>query len=287
MHTVAHAIGTTGAILLARQDARDAAIEEVTAIADTLAGSPTVIAALGSPDPTAVLQPYAEATRLATGTDFIVVMAPDRTRYTHPTPAQIGQPFIGSVDDALAGRTIVETYTGTLGESVRTVVPVRSAGGTVIGLVSTGITTEAINGKLLGQIPAVAVGILAALAVAGAGSWLLSRRLRRQTHGLGPGEMTRMYEYYDAVLHSVREGLVVVDRDGRLALINDEGRRLLDLGDDPLTDRPVHGCRCRARSASCSPAAAPRSTSRCWPAGGCWWPTSGRPASTDGRWAPC
>lgn len=235
------AIGTTGAILLARQDARDAAIEEVTAIADTLAGSPTVIAALGSPDPTAVLQPYAEATRLATGTDFIVVMAPDRTRYTHPTPAQIGQPFIGSVDDALAGRTIVETYTGTLGESVRTVVPVHSAGGTVIGLVSTGITTEAINGKLLDQIPAVAVGILAALAVAGAGSWLLSRRLRRQTHGLGPGEMTRMYEYYDAVLHSVREGLVVVDRDGRLALINDEGRRLLDLGDDPLTDRPVHG----------------------------------------------
>jgi sensor histidine kinase regulating citrate/malate metabolism len=54
-------------------------------------------------------------------------MAPDRTRYTHPTPTEIGQPFIGSVDDALAGHTIVETYTGTRGESVRTVVPVTAA----------------------------------------------------------------------------------------------------------------------------------------------------------------
>jgi two-component system CitB family sensor kinase len=237
--TVLIAMGTAGAVLLARQDARDAAVEEVTAIADTLAGSPTVISALGSPDPSAHLQPYAEATRIATHTDFIVVMAPDRTRYTHPTAELIGQPFIGSVDDALAGHTIVETYTGTLGESVRTVVPVHAPGGAVIGLVSVGITTDAINRRILDQIPAVAAAILVALGLAGAGSWLLSRRLRRQTHGLGPAEMTRMYEYYDAVLHSVREGLVVVDRDGRLALINDEGRRLLDLGDEPLTDRPA------------------------------------------------
>ncbi|MGW4940726.1 sensor histidine kinase [Actinoplanes sp. NPDC004185] len=48
-----------------------------------------------------------------------------------------------------------------------------------------------------------------------------------------------MYEYYDAVLHAVREGLVVVDRDGRVALINDEGRRLLGLGEDVRTDRRV------------------------------------------------
>lgn len=233
------AVGTTGAVLLAREDAEDAAIEEVTAIADTLARSPTVIDALGSADPTARLQAYAEATRTATGTDFIVVMAPDRTRYTHPNTGLIGKPFIGSVDGALAGETVVETFTGSLGESVRTVVPVRAADGRVIGLVSAGITTEAINRKLTRQASAVAVATVAALLLAGLGSWLLSRRLRRQTHGLGPIEMTRMYEAYDAVLHSVREGLVVVDRDGRLAVINDEGRRLLGLPDGPFTERSV------------------------------------------------
>jgi two-component system CitB family sensor kinase len=230
---------TAGAVLLARRDARDAAIEEVTAVAETIARSPAVVDALRSPDPTARLQPYAESTRIATGTDFVVVMAPDRTRYTHRNTALIGKPFAGSVAAALAGGTVIEQYAGSLGESIRTVVPVRAGDGTIIGLVSVGITTEAINRKLLRQAPTVAAATLAALLLAAAGSWLLSRRLRRQTHGLGPAEMTRMYEYYDAVLHAVREGLVVVDRDGKVALINDEGRRLLGLPDDAPADRKI------------------------------------------------
>jgi len=231
--------GTTGTVLLARRDARDAAVEEVSAVAETLARSPMVVDALRSADPSATLQPYAESTRIATETDFVVVMATDRTRYTHRNPNLIGQKFAGSVAGALAGGTVVEEYTGSLGESVRTVVPVRAGDGTIVGLVSVGITTEAINRKLLGQAPTVALATVAALLLAAAGAWLLSRRLRRQTHGLGPAEMTRMYEYYDAVLHAVREGLVVVDRDGRVTLINDEGRRLLGLADDAPIDRPI------------------------------------------------
>ena len=64
------------------------------------------------------------------------------------------------------------------------------------------------------------------------GTALVSRRLRRQTHGLGPTEMTRMYEHHDAVLHAVREGVLIVGGDGRLLLANDEARRLLDLPAD-------------------------------------------------------
>ena len=61
--------------------------------------------------------------------------------------------------------------------------------------------------------------------------------------------MTRMYEYYDAVLHAVREGLVVVDRSGKVELMNDEARRLLEGNHDeeqalisdrqPTVDEPV------------------------------------------------
>ncbi|MDI6097338.1 sensor histidine kinase [Actinoplanes sp. NEAU-A12] len=233
--TLLVAIGTTGAVLLARQDARNAAIAEVTAVAQTIAHSPAVAGALRGPDPSATLQPYAEAIRRATDIDFVVVMAPDRTRYSHPSPELIGLPFAGTVADALAGGMVVEEYRGSLGDSWRTVVPVRAPGdGTIIGLVSVGITTDTINRGLIAQLPLVGAATGVALLLAAGGSWLLSRRLRRQTHGLGPAEMTRMYEYYDAVLHAVREGLVVVDRDGRVTLINDEGRRLLGAtGDGP------------------------------------------------------
>ncbi|MFF3857278.1 ATP-binding protein [Micromonospora sp. NPDC002575] len=232
---------SAGGVWLARSDARDAAREEVLAVAHTVAGSPDVRAALASADPSAALQPYAEATRVATGTDFVVVMAPDRTRYSHPRPERIGQPFVGDIGPALAGRAFTTTNVGTLGESVRAVVPVRAADGRIVGLVSVGITTHAINRRLLAQAPVLLAAATPALAVAAAGSWLLSRRLRRQTHGLGPAEMTRMYEYYDAVLHSVREGLVVATVDRRVALVNDEARRLLGLADDAtaVVDRPA------------------------------------------------
>ena len=232
--------GMAGAFLLARQDARHAAVDEVVGVAEAIAHSPAVAEALRSSNPTAQLQPYAMATQTATGTTFIVIMAPDRTRYTHPTAGLIGQKFTGSVDAALAGGIVVEQYTGSLGPSVRTVVPVRAADSKIIGLVSVGITTKAINQKLWQQAPVMAAATGAALLLAAAGSWLLSRRLRRQTHGLGPAEMTRMYEYYDGVLHAVREGLVVVDRNHRVTLVNDEGRRLLGMPvNNAPADRPL------------------------------------------------
>jgi two-component system, CitB family, sensor kinase len=234
--------GAAGAVWLARSDSRQAAQEEVLAVAQTVAGSPDVRAALTTADPASILQPYAESTRKATGTDFVVVMAPDRTRFSHPTRERIGEPFVGEIGPALAGHPFTTTNVGTLGESVRAVVPVYDEQHRIVGLVSVGITTRAINRKLLGQLP-VLFGVAApALALAATGSWLLSRRLRRQTHGLGPAQMTRMYEYYDAVLHSVREGLVVLTTDRRVALVNDEGRRLLGLdADTPVIDQPVAG----------------------------------------------
>ena len=87
------------------------------------------------------------------------------------------------------------------------------------------------------QLPLLAGTTVAALLVAGAGSWLASRWLRRTTHDLGPAELSRMYEYYDAVLHAVREGLLLLDRAGRLQLLNDEARRLLALPDDAIGRR--------------------------------------------------
>ncbi len=58
---------------------------------------------------------------------------------------------------------------------------------------------------------------------------LVSRRLRRQTHGMAPAELAQLYEHHDAVLHAVREGVLITGADGRLLLANDEAARLLEL----------------------------------------------------------
>jgi len=231
------------AVSLAVVDARDAQREEArvrsVAIARTVADSPAVLAALRSPDPSARLQPFAEDVRRDTGTDFVVVMAPDRTRYTHPNAAQIGRPFIGDLGDAPRGGVFTQEYTGTLGRSMRAVVPVVDRAGDVVALVSVGITLEHISQALWGRVARIAVAALAMLLLGAGGAWLISRRLRRQTHGLGAQEITRMYEYYDAVLHAVREGLLLLAGDGTVQLANDEAARLLGLRGD-VRGRKVH-----------------------------------------------
>jgi two-component system, CitB family, sensor kinase len=104
-------------------------------------------------------------------------------------------------------------------------------------LVAVGQTIARVSGEMTQQIPVLIGTTAAALLLAGAGSWLVSRWLRRATHDLGPAELSRMYEYYDAVLHAVREGLLLLDRAGRVQLVNDEGRRLLSLPEDPVGRR--------------------------------------------------
>lgn len=71
-----------------------------------------------------------------------------------------------------------------------------------------------------------------ALTVGIAGSLLLAGRVRRQTFDLEPAVIARQYQHHHAMLHAVREGLIITDRDGAVVLANDEARRLLNLPPD-------------------------------------------------------
>ncbi|WP_128436396.1 SpoIIE family protein phosphatase/ATP-binding protein [Streptomyces cyaneus] len=219
-------------VLQTRYDTTQEARNRSVAVAEAFANAPGTREALDSPDPSAILQPRAEAAREATGVDFIVVMNTDGIRYSHPRPDRIGKKFVGTLEPALAGKVVVEQITGTIGPLVQAVVPVKDPDGKVVGLVSAGITTKTVGGTADRQLPLVLTAAAVALALSTAGTALVSKRLLRQTHGLGPDEMTRMYEHHDAVLHAVREGVIIVGDEGRLLLANDEAHRLLDLPED-------------------------------------------------------
>lgn len=230
--------GVTAASYLQFDEANDdAAGREMLGIAHTLAADPAVAAALVSERPSDALQPLAEQVRARTSTDFVVVMTTDGIRYSHPTPSEIGRRFRGTIAPAAAGASITETYTGTLGPSVRAVVPVL-VDGRVAALVSVGRTVTAVAATLAAPLSLIGLVAAIALVVAATGAWLISRWLRRTTHDLGPAELSRMYSYYGAVLHSVREGMLLIDAGGRVQLVNDEARRLLGLTGE-VTGRPV------------------------------------------------
>ncbi|WP_432058458.1 sensor histidine kinase [Streptomyces sp. bgisy022] len=222
-----------------RSQAEEAAGDQATAVALSVADSPSVREAIRSADPSAALQPYALAVVRDTDIDFVTIMNPRGIRWTHPDPGEIGLPFRGHTAPALEGRTFTETYTGTLGPSVRAVTPVRD-GDRIIGLVSAGIRVEEISQRARGQLTALLVVASGALGLGAIGTYVINARLRRHTHGMNATELSRMHDYHQAALHAVREGLLMLDGQHRVALINDGGRVLLGVADEEdVVGRPV------------------------------------------------
>ncbi|BAG18936.1 MULTISPECIES: sensor histidine kinase [Streptomyces] len=211
--------------------AEETAARQVRVAALAVADSPSVREAIRTPDPSAVLQPYAERVREDTGIAFVTIMDTERVRWTHPDEEQIGDTFLGNTAKALRGQTFAETYTGTLGPSIRVVTPIRDDG-RIVGLVSAGITVDRVSSQVRDQLGALALAAGGALALGGAGTYVINARLRRHTHGMNAAELSRLHDYHQATLHAVREGLLMLDGRRRIALVNDAGRELLGLEPD-------------------------------------------------------
>ncbi|MCT4353099.1 SpoIIE family protein phosphatase [Streptomyces sp. Je 1-79] len=222
-------VGALALIFQARYDTERDARNRSLAAAEAFAHAPGLVDTLREPDPTALLQERAESARRASGLDFLAVMTPDGIRYTDSRPELIGQRSTGDFARARGGESFTEIFHGEPSDAVRAIVPVRTEDGAIVGLVSTGIEVENVGNVVEDQLPLLLGTAAGALLLAVGGAALVSRRLRRQTHGLGPVEMTRINEHHEAVLHAVREGVLIIDADRRLLLANDEARRLLDL----------------------------------------------------------
>ncbi|MFJ9816450.1 SpoIIE family protein phosphatase [Streptomyces sp. NPDC101151] len=237
------AAAVAAVVLQTARDAVERGRRESVVAAQAFASAPGTAEALQSPDPTAVLQPRTEEARKRAGVDFVVALNTQGIRYTYPYPREIGKKFVGTIGPALKGRTVVEQAGGPplptgRGTAVQAVVPVTDSHGKVVGLVSAGITVKNVAALWMPELPIILGSGAAALALATTGTTLVARRLHRQTHGLAPAELAQQYEHHDAVLHAVREGVLITDADGRLLLANDETRRLLGLPAD-VQGRPV------------------------------------------------
>ncbi|MFF8790701.1 SpoIIE family protein phosphatase [Streptomyces sp. NPDC015125] len=179
--------------------------------ATPFAHAPGTLAAMKSRDSTALLRPQAEAARPASGVDHIAVSSPS-------------------------------AFAASAGPAVSTTVPVTDRNGSTAGFGSAGFGSAGIRiqraGGLVVHPLEVLLGAVAGglLVVIGGAAWVRGR-LRRQTHGLHPAALRRMYEHHDAVLHAVREGVLIIGSDGRLLLANDEARRLLGLPPDADAER--------------------------------------------------
>ncbi|WKX13193.1 sensor histidine kinase [Streptomyces sp. NL15-2K] len=235
------AVLATGLFLAPLSDQLDdQAMRRALAIAQTTAAQPQIADEVKNTPPTAdgPVQRTAERIRGATQAEYIVVMDWRGVRWSHTNPDQIGRTVSTDPGQALAGKEVMEIDSGTLGRSARGKVPLRDSDGDIVGAVSVGIAYDSVRARLIHAIPGLFAYAGGALAVGALAAWLISRRVQRQTRDLAFSDISGLLAEREAMLHGIREGVVALDRAGRVRLLNDEAQRLLGIGDEAVGRSP-------------------------------------------------
>jgi two-component system, CitB family, sensor kinase len=200
-------------------------------IAQSVASMAPVQQALLVGDRSGAVQAAAEQIRQSTGATYVVVTDRSGIRYSHPNPALIGQKVDEDPGAVLRGSTWVGVQRGTLGVSARGKAPIR-VDAQVIGMVSVGYLETEVVQQLIAELPGYVAIVLLALGLGAAGSFLLARWLKRQTFGLEPYQIAGLLEEREASLYGIHEGAIATDGEGRITIVNDQARRLLELPSD-------------------------------------------------------
>jgi two-component system CitB family sensor kinase/two-component system sensor histidine kinase DcuS len=213
-------------------------------IAQTVARDPLVARSVTLGDPEGKVQSLVDPIRLATGAEYIVVCDRQGLRLSHPDSWKIGQRFVGG-DEGPAleeGRSYVSSAVGTLGPSLRGFAPVFGDEGRVTGFVAVGYLLEDVHRTILQHQlqPRVFVFMMGLVGLLGA--VLIAGRFKRAILGLEPREIASLYQERGAILETIREGVLAVDRHGEVRLANAAARRDLGLaqeGEEDLVGQPA------------------------------------------------
>ncbi len=202
--------------------------DKAMAVARTVADSPEVQRGLGRPDGQTLIQPIAEAARKRNGLLFVVVTDMGGIRFSHPNPDAIGKHFIGDdLNPALTGRENVAVNHGVLVEALRVFTPVFNDRHQQIGVVAIGISLNDVAAQIAKSRWNIVWTVLFGTLVGLLGIYILVRRLKTILLGLEPHEISSLFEQRQAILNSIKEGVIAVDDQSRVSLINQAAQQLL------------------------------------------------------------
>ncbi|MEV5410381.1 ATP-binding protein [Thermopolyspora sp. NPDC052614] len=227
-----------GAISLAQSAATFDRVEgrRVTALAEQLAWNPLLRAQINGPAPREVLAPLLHSTLTQSGVTSVtvadvhgrIVGSTDTTLLGAALP--LGDPGVAR-GRGWSGHLVID---GTLEVAAQVPVLDDAAGsrGRHLGTVSIGVAVPTAAERLVGASSYLLTYLGVASLLGGLGSWLLARRIKRQTLGMEPREIAGLAEHREAMLHGIAEGVIALDQQRRLTMVNDMGRTLLDLPED-------------------------------------------------------
>ncbi|MCZ2258384.1 DcuS/MalK family sensor histidine kinase [Sporosarcina sp. G11-34] len=201
-------------------NAREYQAEKVMDLASTISHTKLVIDGLTGVGPKEDIQSFTRAVQADTNVEYIVVINKDHIRQSHPVEERIGQYFVGNDEDrAFEGESYTSIAQGTLGESMRAFAPVWS-GNEIVGVVAVGILLDQIQLTVFQSVQTSYIGIGVGLLIGVIGAIFLARRVKQTLFGLEPREIAKLLREREAMLESVREGIVAINDKEEIVVAN-------------------------------------------------------------------
>ncbi|WP_313893398.1 sensor histidine kinase [Psychrobacillus sp.] len=205
--------------------------ERALSIAKTTAERPDIIKGFQADNPTEQLQPIATSIRESTGAAYVVIGNKDGIRYAHPVVERIGQKMVGD-DNELAlihGQSYVSEATGTLGSALRGKAPVFDESGEIIGVISVGFLQNRMTTVFMSYTDNITFNVVLAILIGVFGSGILARSIKKELFNLEPAEIANLFTERNALIESVREGIIMVDEYGAITMVNSAAYEMLSL----------------------------------------------------------
>ena len=204
--------------------------DKISAIGRMVANSEIVIEGLSGQRPTEEIAVYANEVEHLTNTKFVVVLDMDLIRKSHPVKSEIGN-FFSNIDDAAAsleGKEYVTLAEGLMGYGKRAFTPVIDEEGNQIGVVVVGIGIDAVNEAIRDSRQNIYISMLVGISIGVIGAAFLGTHIKSILFNLEPFQIATLLKEREAMLDSVKDGVIAVDRDLKITLINDSVSRILN-----------------------------------------------------------
>lgn len=216
---------------------RDVRGQRMIAVAENVASTPLVRERYSDPFAARLLAPDVDRAIALSGAGLAEIIDPAGVVRVSSDPSRVGRqvgfgPSLVTEGRAWFGDADVDARHALIGQ-----VPILSTTGEVLSVVSVSepypSAWQLLSGA--GERLLVYLGLGAVLGLGA--SWLLSRRIKRHTRGLEVAEIAGLAEHREALLHSIREGVIGVNTDGVITVVNDSAQELLGIGPDAVNRR--------------------------------------------------
>jgi len=200
------------------------------AISQAVANMPEIRTAFSKENPSVTIQPIVEKIRKKVGAEFIVVGNKNEIRYSHPNSMLIGKRMVGGDNEKVfKGKEIISESTGTLGPSLRGKSPIINDQGDVIGVVSVGYLIKDIEEEANKFHKKLLFNSLIILVIGISAAFLISFNIKKSIFGLEPKEIGRMYQEKHAILESIHEGIIAIDENCEITVVNENAHKVLSI----------------------------------------------------------